>query len=311
MTNNATNVLKKIQKTDFKPWEAKLWLVKRRLSGKEAVYSVLRVETDKKLNRRLKAAVTNRLNGKNLVLEEYSFLSADQDDRVFTLDSSETDFVKIEEEINKGLTNPRATQYAELLDSWGLVIEMRHDEQVVYGMRKVNALTQAKKVASLSSFLFRNSLLVDLSDERVFTLDLNLDFFVASGIAFITHKKDFESALNFRKGMEDNRDAVLDEFGKLEVFSDVGPLRDYIGVNLHHLRKISAIRKSGYYQDRSFMENLIKVNQERKWGLLIAGGKITVTAENAETVLTLLSNSRLISLINEEVFDALVKKKVS
>lgn len=311
MTNNANVVLKRIQKINFRDWETTLWLVKRRLSGKEAVYNVLRVDTDKKLNRKLKAAVKGRITGKKIVLEEYSFLTADQDNRIFILDSSETDFVRIEEEIKKGVANPKATKYEELLNSWAMVIELKRGNQAVYGMRKINALTQAKKVYTLSSFLFQNSLLVDLSDEEVFTIDLNIDVFVADGVAFITRKKDFESALNFRKGMEENRDEVLEEFDRLEVFSDVAPLREYIGVNLHHLRKISAIKRSAYYQDQSFMQNLAQVNNDENWGLVIADGKIVVTADSAELVLTLLSNSRLKSPINLEVFDAVVKKKVS
>jgi Kiwa KwaB-like protein len=310
MATQASTVLKRVRKADFKNCETNLWLIKRRLSGKEAVYTALRVETDSKLKQRLKGAITRKILAKNLVLEEYDFLTADQDDRIFTLDSSETDFVKIHEQIKKGLANPKATKYEELLNSWAFVIELKKGEQAIYGMRKVSALTQAKKVASLSSFLFQNSLLVDLSDKQVFTLDLNIDFFVFEGLAFITHKKDFESVLNFRKGMEDNRDAVLDEFTTLGVFSDTEPMREYIGVNLHHLRKISAIRKSAYYKDKKFMAALVQVNKDEKWGLLLSDGKITVTEENAETVLTLLSNSRLRSPINQEVFDALVKKKV-
>ena len=310
MTIKANGVLTKIKKTDFAKWEATLWLIKRRLSGGDAIYRVLRVETDRALNQKLKDAIKKRVTAKKIALEEYSFLTADQDNRIFTLNSSETDFVKIQEEIEKGLANPRATRYEELLNSWAIVIQLTHGDQVVYGMRKINAMTQPRKVSTLSSFLFRGTLLVDLSDEQVFTIDLDIDVFVTQGVAFITRKKEFESALNFRKGLEDSRDEVLEECGQRKVFSDVVPLRDYIGDNLHHLRKIAAIKKTAYYRDSTFMENLIKVNKRESWGLVITDGRIMVTAENAELVLTLLSNSRLKSPINLEVFDAVVKKKV-
>lgn len=311
MPTPAETALKKVRKVNFDDWDTNLWLIKRRLEDKEAVYKALRVETDTKLKRRLKGAITRKILAKNVVLEEYDFLTADQDDRLFTLESSETDFVKVKGQIDRGLLNKKATKYADLLDSWAFVIELKKADQAVYGMRKVSALTQAKKVASLSSFLFQHQLLVDVSDKQVFTLDLNIDFFVFEGLAFITHKKEFESVLNFRKGMEDNRDTVLDEFTALGVFGDIAPMRDYIGLNLHHLRRISAIRKSAYYKDKTFMAALVKVNQDENWGLVFSDGKITVTEENAETVLTLLSNSRLRSPINQELFDALVKKKVS
>lgn len=310
MPTKASTTLKKVQALDFKDWDTNLWLIKRYLAGKDAVYKALRVETDIRLKQRLEDAVTSKLSAPRLAIEDYDFLTADQDGRVFTLDSSETDFVKILEQIDKGLANPKITEYEDLLDSWAYVIELTKNDQAVYGMRKVSALTQAKKVNSLSSFLFQDDLLVDLRDKQVFTLDLNLDFFVYEGTAFIFHKTDFEGALNFRKGMEDNRDSVLGEFATLKVFTDTEPMRKYIGVNLHHLRKISAIQKAGYYKDKHFMKALIKVNEDEEWGLIITDGKISVTEENAETVLTLLNNGRLRSPINQEWFDALVKKKV-
>lgn len=127
---------------------------------------------------------------------------------------------------------------------------------------------------------------------------------------FITSKKGFENALNFRKGMEDNRDVVLKELKITGFFSDVEPIRKIVGSNLHLLRKISAIQKSGYYKDKKFIESLVKINAAEQWGLIIKDDKIVVTDENVELVLTLLNNSRLKSLINQEVFDVPVKKKV-
>lgn len=58
------------------------------------------------------------------------------------------------------------------------------------------------------------------------------------------------------------------------------------------------------------MGNLIKINEQRNWGLFLQDDQIVVTEENVELVLTLLNNSRLESPINHEIFDASVKKKV-
>ncbi|MEO6543413.1 MAG: Kiwa anti-phage protein KwaB-like domain-containing protein, partial [Nitrospiraceae bacterium] len=194
--------------------------------------------------------------------------------------------------------------------SWAYVIEIRQDHKAVYGFRKINSLTQAKKVHSLSSYIFRGQLLVDVDEEKIFTIDPHIDFFVYEGTVFITSKKGFESALNFRKGMEDNRDIVLEDFKIAGFFTDVEPIRKMVGSNLHLLRKMSAIQKSGYYKDKAFIESLIKINAAEDWGLLIKDGKIVINDENVELVLTLLNNSRLKSPINHEVFDAQVKKKV-
>lgn len=310
MPDKVAKKLAGLRKVDLKAWTTTLWLVKRRLIEKEASYSVIRVDSDKKLQAKLKKMVTDKTHGTTCHLEEYAFLNADQDDRVFTIDSAETDFQRIQAEIQKGLANEKAKAFSDLLNSWAYVIEIRHDHKAVYGFRKINSLTQAKKVHSLASYIFRDQLLVDVEEEKVFTIDPHIDFFAYDGTVFIMSKTGFESALNFRKGMEDNRNVVLEDLKIAGFFSDIEPIRKIVGSNLHLLRKISAIQKSGYYKDKIFIESLIKINAVEKWGLIIKDDKIVVTDENVELVLTLLNNSRLKSLINQEVFDVPVKKKV-
>lgn len=311
MPNSPAKKIATLVKTDFSAWHTTLWLVKRRLSGRDALYSVLRVDTDTKLQTKLKKTITDKVQGKKYQLEEYSFLTSDQDEHVYTMDTAENDFSKIQQEIEKGLQNKKADTFDDLLNSWAYVVKLENDGQTVYGFRKVSDLTQAKKVNSVASLLFQNHLLIDLEDKQVFTIATNLDFFSFDGTTFITNKKDFERALNFRKGMEENRDVVLKEFTDLKIFSDIQAIRNTVGSNLHLLRKISAIQKSGYYKNESFLQELIKVNHSKNWGLVIENGCILVTEENVDLVLTLLNNSRLESPINHEMFDAAVKKKVA
>ncbi|MBP6421461.1 MAG: DUF4868 domain-containing protein [Propionivibrio sp.] len=307
----AAKKLKQLRQADLKAWTVSMWLVKRRLDvQKVAHYSVVRVDLDKKLQAKLKRAVVERVQGKEYKLDEYDFLTADQDDRLLTINVSDTDFSKVQAEVDKGLANKKVEQYEDLLDSWAFVVKLVHDGNAVYGVRKINKFTQATKVGAVSYFLFEDKKLVDLEDKKIFTLDTHIDFFVFDGTTFITNKKEFESAMNFREGMEKNRDSVLTEFVDLDVFSDVEPIRNTVGANLHLLRKISAIQKSGYYKDQTFLANLIKLNHSEGWGLVIEHGKIVVDEANVELVLTLLNNSRLRSPINQEVFDAAVKKKV-
>ncbi len=307
----AAKKLKQLRQMDLKAWTVSMWLVKRRLNvQKIAHYSVLRVDLDKKLQGKLKRAVIERVQGREYKLDEYDFLTADQDDRLLTINASDTDFLAIQAEIDKGLVNKKVEQYEDLLDSWAYVVKLVNDGNAVYAVRKVSKFTQATKVGAVSYFLFEDKKLVDLEDKKIFTLDTHIDFFVFDGISFITNKKEFESAMNFREGMEKNRDSLLTEFANLNVFSDVEPIRKTVGSNLHLLRKISTIQKSGYYKDQKFLVNLIKLNHTEGWGLVIEDGRIVVDDSNVELVLTLLNNSRLRSPINQEVFDAAVKKKV-
>lgn len=310
----AAKIAKKIaylRQTDFKPWTTTLWLVKRRLDlHKKSHYSVLRADVDKKLQNKFKMAVTERIQGADFKLEEYDFLTADQDDRLFTIESEETDFTKIQSEVDKGLENKKVEKYEDLLDSWACVIKLEHQDSVVYGVRKINKFTRATKVKAVSYFIFENKKLVDLEDKQVFALDTHIDFFAYDGTTFITNKKEFESVLNFRVGMEKNRDTILEEFVTLKVVVDVEAIRKVVGGNLHLLRKMSSIQKSGYYKDKIFLGELIKKNVEKAWNLKVEHGVIVVDESNVELVLKLLNNERVESQINQEVFDAVVKKKV-
>lgn len=301
-----------LRRIDFKAWAATLWLVKRRLDlQRKAHYSVLRVDLDRRLQNKLKKAVTDRIQGADYKVDDYDFLTADQDDRLLTIEAEETDFSAIQSEVDKGLSNKKAEKYEDLLDSWAYIVKLEHDGSAVYAVRKISKFTRSVKMKAVSYFLFEDKKLVDLEDKKIFAIDMHIDFFVYEGTTYITNKREFESVMNFRAGMEKNRDAVLAEFAALKIFNDVDPIRKSVGANLHFLRKISAIQKSGYYKDKTFVANLIKLNSVEKWGLTIESGVVIVDEINVELVLTLLNNSRLKSPINQEVFDAAVKKKVA
>lgn len=311
MADDWKKLLNDLRKADFRQWVTTLWLVKRRLATGEANYSVLRVDTERGLQSKLRKLLTEKVQGKDYKIEPYSFITADQDDQVYTIDVADTDFGKIEAEIENGLDNDKAEDYEDLLNSWAYVIQVKHKESSLYGLRKINTLNQTKKLNSFASFLFQNHLLVDLDDKKVFTIDKRIDFFAYGGTAFITNKKAFETALNFRKGMEDNRDLVLQDFETLTIVKDVELIRKTVGSNLHLLRKMSAIQKSAYYKDKGFLANLMAVSKAENWPLTFENDAIVVCEANVDLVLTLLTNSRLKSPINQEVFDAAVKKKVS
>lgn len=63
-------------------------------------------------------------------------------------------------------------------------------------------------------------------------------------------------------------------------------------------------------KDKSFLQSLIKKNEEKGWNLKIEHGAIVAEESNVDFILKLLNNERVESQINQEVFDAVVKKKV-
>jgi len=108
------------------------------------------------------------------------------------------------------------------------------------------------------------------------------------------------AALNFREGMERNRDEIVKEFSSLGLFENTAAVSDLVGKNLRHLRRLSQVKKAGYYKDPHFLANLSKVNKkEDGQGIKYSpDGKPLVTEGDIETVLRVLNNDRLTSKIN-------------
>lgn len=310
MSNKPTKQLKTIKALDFGQWSASFWLVKRKIAHREAHYHVLRVDIDAKLQKRFHGYLKQQLQSKDFHLAAYDFNNADGDDTLFTISADATDFTKVETAINEGFDNPHATQYDELLSSWAYVVLFENGNDRLYAWRKINAMTQPKKATTQKATYFHNHKLIDVEDKEVFLIDPRFDFFVHEGLVLIANKKEFESSMNFREGMKANAADVLGEFKALEFADNVHLIEKFVGDNLHHLRKLSSIRKSGYYKQPDYLKRMMQVSAEEGWELKIENGKIIVEEETVELLLKLLNNDRLRSPINNELFDSAAKAPV-
>lgn len=309
--NKVKKQLKEIKLFNFSKWLVTFWLVKRKLIRKKAIYSVLRVNIDAKLQRRFRGYLKTQLQDKKFHVSAYDFNNADGDDTLFTIESDITDFAKVEMAIDEGFNNQHAKSYEELLNSWAYVVLFEKNGKKLFAWRKINSDTQPKKVKSKNAMFFQDHKLIDLDDKDIFLIDPRYDFFVYEGTAFIANKRQFESSMNFREGMKANGAEVLAEFDRLKIFDNVDIIKEFVGTNLHHLRKLSSIRTSGYYKQPDYMQKLIKVNTNEKWELKIVNGKIVVEKETVELLLKLLNNDRLRSPINNELFDSSAKAPVA
>lgn len=310
MSNKATKQLKTIKSLDFEQWSASFWLVKRKAIHRESHYTVLRVDIDAKLQKRFRGYLKQQLQSKDFYVAEYDFNNADGDDTLFTITADATDFTKIEAAINGGFDNPHATEYDELLNSWAYVVLFEKGNNRLYAWRKINAMTQPKKALTQKATYFHNHKLVDVEDKEIFLIDPRFDFFVHDGLVFIANKREFESSMNFREGMKANAADVLAEFASLKFADNVHLIGEFVGDNLHHLRKLASIRKSGYYKQPDYLNRMMLVSMEEGWALKIEDGKIVVEEATVELLLKLLNNDRLRSPINYELFDSAAKAPV-
>ncbi|SEP98006.1 DUF4868 domain-containing protein [Basfia succiniciproducens] len=305
--------IKTIQTENFNNWSVSFWLIKRKsiAKTKEFKYSAWRVDMDKKLPTRFKGYLKKQLQNREFHIENYDYSNADCDDVLLTIDAGITDFSKIEAEISKGFDNPRIERHDNLLNSWAYVILFESGDKKLYAWKKISTDTQPKKVASKGVLFFINKELVDPDDKEVFMIYPNYDFFVYEGTAFISSKKQFESSMNFREGMKSKSAEVIDDFKKQKTFQNIELIEKYVGNNLHRLRKMASILKSGYYKQPDYIKKLIAVNKKEKWELKVENGQIVVEEETIELLLKLLNNDRLRSPINNETFDASAKSHVN
>lgn len=309
-TSEAKKKLQEIKSFDFSQWSVTFWLVKRKVLQKNANYDVLRVNIDTKLQRRFRKYLNTQLQNKEFHVSEYDFNNADGDDSLFTIATDITDFVKVATAIDEGFDNPHAQNYEDLLNSWAYIALFEKDGKRLFAWRKINADTQPKKVRSKNATFFQDHKLVDVDDKEIFLIDPRYDFFVYENITFIANKRQFESSMNFREGMKANGAEVLADFEMLKIFEGVDIITDFVGTNLHHLRKLSSIRKSAYYKQPDYMQKLIEVNASEKWEIKVVNDKIVVELETVELLLKLLNNDRLRSPINNELFDSAAKAPV-
>ena len=311
MSAKEANKLKKLKALDLAKCSTSFWVVKRKGVQPPVEYSVVRVNIEARLARRLKGYLKSQVQDRNVPIEAYDFSTADPGEKLLTLDSNSTDFAMVEKAIDAGFDNPHAKNYEDILGSWAYVVLLESDDQRVFAWCKINTLNNPKQAISRQTLFFENHRLVDVDDKQVFMIDPRFDFFVFDGTTFIASKAAFEASMSFREGMKKKSDELLEAFVELDFLSAVGPIRAYVGENVHHLRKLAAIQTAGYYKQSHYLANLIRAVKVEKWELKIEKGKIVVEEDTIELLLKLLNNDRLRSPINEEVFDSSAKKAVA
>lgn len=308
--DDINNILNKLKIIEWDSASVSFFVVKRKLIQRCAKYDVFHVNIDENLRKKLRGIATEKIKKSNVVIE-YEFNTADLDDKLLSLPIADTDLQEILQNLLADEDPPTVGQYDALLGSWLYIARLDiNDQQPLFFARRISEGWTTKKVMQLINMVYQHNMLVDIGKQEIFRIDGKVDFFTHDGIVFIADKKNFETALNFREGMERNRDEIVKEFYSLGLFENTTAISDLVGNNLRYLRRLTQVKKAGYYKDANFLENLKKVSEEDGWGIKYSpNGKLLVTEDDIETVLRVLNNDRLTSKINSENFDVDVKHK--
>lgn len=303
--------LDKIKTINWDSASVSFFVIKRKLVQRTAKYEVLQVNIDENLRTKLRSICAGKIKQSNATFE-YDFNTADMDDNLLGIPTADTDLQPIIDALQDDEDPPIADQYETLLGSWLYIARLDvNGHQPIFSARRVSEGWTTKKVFQLINMVFQNNMLVDMGQQEIFRIDGKVDFFAYEGTIFIADKKNFETALNFREGMERNRDEIVKEFSELGLFENANTVAELVGNNLRRLRRLSQVKKAGYYKDPAFLQNLKMVNEEDGWGIQYSlDGKLLVTENDVETVLRVLNNDRLTSKINAENFDVDVKHKL-
>ena len=301
--------LSELKKINYSSVTTSFWIVNRQISNREANYRLKWIDISENLANKLKDILVNRIKSSNKV-EEYDFITTDQDEELLGIHADETDFIKILEVIEKGAENDKVESFQELAKAWAYIIKVQSSEKTIMGFRRITYKGELKKAKGFVNAAFRDKRFVDIEDEEIFKVEKSIDFFYYQNELFIMNKKDFEIGLNFREGMISKRDSLLTEFEKLKIVDNIKHIQNYVGDNLTYLRKLATINKNGYFRHKDFLIALMKVNEQEKWGLQFNNGSLNINEQNIELILTVLNKDRLKDLIEGETFDVSVKKQV-
>ena len=299
-----------VQSIDWETAIVSFYIVKRNLAKGKATYKVSQVNADENMRKKLRDISVKKIRKSNKVLE-YDFQTVDLDDNLLGISTSETDMQYLIDKIVADETII-ANSYDDLLDSWIYISCLEKDDNRLFSVRYISSSWKTKKVRQWDiNVIFKDNMLIDIQQDDILKIDNKIDFFSFNGSIFIADKKVFETALNFRAGMEKNRDEIIEEFKELKLFVNVDEIATLVGSNLPRLRKLSKVKKSGYYKEQEFLKNLKLVNDEEKWGIKYSDdGKLVVNKDNIDDLLIILNNSRLKSPINQESFDVDSKHKL-
>jgi len=298
------------------PWAeslASFYIVKRRrLAHGRMAYDVLLVNVDPSVQDKLRTTFVERLNAA-AGLEEYDFHTADQNDHLLTIPTRETDFQHVINGITGETAPPLAEAQEQLLDIWLYVARLDvPGYPPLFAVRKAPRGWATKKKKGAANLIFTGNMQLAIEPRDIFKIDDYYDFFSFSGGIFIFHKSAFETDMNFREGIVRDRNDLVAELDTLGLFQANQNINEMIGTNMRLLRKAAQVKRSGYFRDQNFLNELKRVNGERNLGLEYSNsGALIVTVEKIEFILHIFTNGRVESIINHEVFDVDAKRKVN
>ena len=302
--------LNEIKKIKFENTTVSLWIIERHNRNREFIYNTKWIDIEENVANKLKKIVANSIQESNEV-QAYDYLTIDQDEKLLVIDADETDFPAIFVTITGGTGAEKVESFEELSRAWAYIIKIQIRNKSILAFKRVLRKSELKKANWFVNVVFKDKKFIDIEEEEIFKIEKSIDFFSYEDELFILNKREFETGLNFREGMINKGQNLLNEFAKLKIVDNIQIINDFVGNNMTLLRKLATINNNGYFRNKDFLTKLKKVNSQEKWGLIFKNGSLKVDQDQVELILTVLNKDRLKDLIEGDTFDVTIKKPVS
>jgi hypothetical protein len=208
------------------------------------------------------------------------------------------------DEVAAELDAKKISRLKDIQNTIFYVIKLVSNDNIMHAVKKTNSTWKAKTARNMISVFFTDNQLT-VEEDPGFAISKSVDFFILGENVYIAKKQVFESVLNYKSAHKNDFLALQSETEFSDVFGENSALLSYVGENRIQLRRASAIRQKGHYENPEFMKNIRE--HHAKYGLNLTfddEGKIIVSAECCKDIFQALLDHRLMSAFSNAIYDA-------
>lgn len=295
--------------TDFSDWReldydnstVQLWVFKK--STTPAKFRAWHVRTDEEVENLFRNSIKSEVSR---ITEKvtYNHLSQNNENSCLEHSLEESDgLIALLQAVDVPEAENTDAQLKQLRGAVGYLVKFQAGEQTVYAVRKTAPTWKPAVRNKLINAIFVNGELSAIPDES-FTFDSYFDFYCLNETIFVASKRAYESTVADKKAYKISFDDLTVDPEFLSVFSDVEPLKRYVGQNSMQLRRMTVIQQKALYRAPGFSDRVKFVSEARNWGINFdQNGKIAVCQDTAKVVIQVLLDHRLLSEVTEIIYD--------
>ncbi|GHC91550.1 DUF4868 domain-containing protein [Pseudorhodoferax aquiterrae] len=294
---------------DFSAWRTfdydsatvQLWVFKKSTTGLK--FRAWHVRTDETIEALFKETIKREVNATN---EKFAYTAIAQNNEasclVHALEDSEN-LITLLNLVDSPEAENTDAELKHLKGAAGYLVKFQSGERTVYAVRRTAPNWKPRVRSSLINAIFKNGEL-SATPEETFSFDSFFDFYCINETVLVKSKRAYESTMSEKKSYQKNFDSLTLDPKFTSIFSDIIPLKEYVGTNAMQLRRITVIQQKAVYLREEFPERVRLVNGTRNYGLNFdAEGRIIVCSKTAKTVMQILLDHRLLSEITDSIYD--------